>query len=132
MARILFARDGSRLGRYRLLYEVTPLVGMNAPSHKIYEFVKGAELVGNAPARSIVKAELDLTTNLGRNTVYEAVTEADASGRYRLRLGHATRGHSSALGIAETYRIRAGEVSEEIAIDEAAVLQGMRVEGPSF
>ncbi len=132
MAKTLFARDGSRLERYRLLYEVRPLDGVDVPSYKIFEFVKGAELSGSAPAHSLVKAELDLTTNLGRTTRYEAVTETDANGRYRLRLPYSTRGHSGSITIAQRYRIRVGELSDEIAIDESAVLQGLRVEGPNF
>lgn len=132
MAKTLFARDGSRLGRYRLLYEVRPLESVDVPSYKIFEFVKGAELFGRAPARSLVRADLDLTTNLGRETHYEAVTESDEAGHYRLRLPYSTRGHSGSIAIAERYRIRVGGVVEEVTIDESTVLQGVRVEGPSF
>jgi dolichyl-diphosphooligosaccharide--protein glycosyltransferase len=132
MARTLFARDGSRLGRYRLLHEVRPRRGVDVPSYKLFEFVKGAELSGRAPPRSLVKAELDLTTNLGRETRFEAVTESDATGHYRLRLPYATRGHPGSITTAERYQIRVGDTREGVAIDESAVQQGASVEGPSF
>jgi asparagine N-glycosylation enzyme membrane subunit Stt3 len=132
MAKILFARDGSRLERYRLLYEVGPIDGIEVPAYKIFEFVKGAELSGDAPPGSLVKAELDLETNLGREFVYVAVTESDATGRYRLRLAYATRGDTGGIQVAERYRIRAGDAGAEIEIEEEAVLQGTTIEGPSF
>jgi dolichyl-diphosphooligosaccharide--protein glycosyltransferase len=132
MARALFGRDGSRLGRYRLLYESSPLPGVNVPSHKIFEFVKGADVFGHAPAHSLVKAEIGFETNLGREAHYEAVVESDAAGGYHLRLPYATRGHEGAIKVAERYRIRVGGTLQEFTIDEAAVLGGLRVEGPSF
>jgi dolichyl-diphosphooligosaccharide--protein glycosyltransferase len=136
MAKTLFAGDGSRLGRYRLLHEVRPLLGVDLPSYKIFEFVKGAELLGTAPPRSLVVAELDLVTNLGRETRFETVVEADASGQYRLRLPYATQGltqrPTDSLQTAARYRISVGDAHAEIAIDEVAVQRGALVTGPSF
>lgn len=132
MAKTLFVRDGSRLGRYRLLYEVRPRRGGDVPSYKLFEFVKGAKLSGRAPPRSLVKAELDLTTNLGRETRFETVTESDATGHYRLRLPYATRGYPGSITTAERYQIRVGDTREGVAIDESAVQQGASVAGPSF
>ena len=132
MAKILFARDGSRLGRYRLLHEIRPLSGVDLPSYKIFEFVKGAELSGTAPPRSLVVAELDLVTNLGREIRFEMVTEADRSGRYRLRLPYATQGQPESTRTAPRYRIRVGDSLEEVAVDESAVQSGALVSGPSF
>jgi asparagine N-glycosylation enzyme membrane subunit Stt3 len=133
MAKTLFAGDGSRLGRYRLLHEVRPFSGTNVPSYKIFEFVKGADVSGTAPARSLVVAELDLVTNLGRKARFEMVTEADSSGQYRLRLPYATgtRG-PDATHTADRYQIRIKGSRQPIAIGEQAIQSGSPVVGPHF
>ncbi len=132
MAKRLFRRDGSRLGRYRLVYEARALSGTQAPSYKVFEFVKGAELAGGAPAGSLVVAELDVLTNLGREIRFEMVTEADKAGRYRLRLPYATRGGPESTQIAAHYQIRVGDRRKEAVLEEVHVQQGARVEGPAF
>jgi dolichyl-diphosphooligosaccharide--protein glycosyltransferase len=132
MAKTLFGRDGSRLGRYRLLHEIRPLAGAELPSYKIFEFVKGAELSGTAPPRSLVVAELDLVTNLGREIRFEMVTEADISGRYRLRLPYATQGQPASIRTAARYQIRVGDSLEQVAVDESSVQSGALISGPSF
>ena len=132
MATALFNGDGSRLGRYRLLYEVRALSGTQVPAYKIFEFVKGVELTGSAPPRSLVVAELELVTNLGRETRFEMVTEADALGRYRLQLPYSTQGRPESTRTAARYQIRAGDSVEEVAIDEAAVQSGAQIPGPNF
>ncbi len=132
MAKTLFERDGSRLGRYRLVHEVRPHRGLALPSYKIFEFVPGAELVGTAPARSLVKATLALTTNLGRETQVEAVGLSDAKGRYRVRLPYATGGEAGGLTTSPHYRVTSDGRTVEVAVDDLAVVQGTVVEGPSF
>jgi dolichyl-diphosphooligosaccharide--protein glycosyltransferase len=111
---------------------VRPHRGLTLPSYKIFEFVPGAELVGTAPARSLVKATLALTTNLGRETQVEAVGLSDAKGRYRVRLPYATGGEAGGLNTAPHYRVTSDGRTVEVAINDLAVLQGTVVEGPSF
>ncbi|MCP4036043.1 MAG: hypothetical protein GY733_03840 [bacterium] len=132
MARQLFLRDGARLGRYRLVHEVRPMAGVELPAYKVFEFVKGAELVGRAPPRALVRAELELTTNLARITRYEVVGEADSEGRYRLRLAHPTAGTSAGVETASHYRIRVGDLEATLAVPLAAVREGAEVPGPRF
>lgn len=140
MARALFDRDGSRLGRYRLLHEVAPLSGTEVPSYKIFEFVKGAQLEGSAAPRSLVRVELRRVSNLGRSVRFEMVTEADRSGRYRVRLPYATasggigaQGGTLDLGDdGSEYLVSSGGEVRRVAIEEASVQNGDVVSGPNF
>ena len=132
LAQTLFRRDGSRLGRFRLVHEVRPMAGVDVPAYKVFEFVKGAELLGQAPPRAIVRAELDLVTNLGRVARYEVVAQTDPQGRYRLQLAHPTVDMPGGIDVASHYRIRVAEVEKTLDVPDAAVQQGAVLRGPSF
>jgi hypothetical protein len=136
MAQRLFFGDGSLLGRFRLLYEVTPLRGSRLPSYKVFEFVEGAELVGRAPVGATVVAKLDLTTNLGRHVAFESRGQAAEDGLYRLRLPHPTTAHPPSIRPADAYRVSlagAGDsVETSVVISEAEVQRGERIAGPDF
>lgn len=135
MAKRLYRSDGSRLGRYRLVHEVRPMAGGDVPSYKVFEFVKGAEWVGRAPPRALVRAELDLVTSLGRETRYETVAQADGAGRYRLRLPYATGAVAGSVRSASRYRVTVraasgdatGSLRSELEVDESAVREGARI-----
>lgn len=132
IAKLLYQSDGSRMGRYRLLHEIRPPAGRELASYKIFEFVAGAELVGRAPARELVKAQLEFTTNLGREARFEMVALADADGRYRLRLPYATQGAPGELRTAARYRVTVDDVVQEVAVTESDVTQGATLDGPDF
>ena len=106
MAHRLHALDGSfasgvpALGRFRLVTE-GPLGGTGMEvlfgadearpvPYKLFEQVAGAQLRVEAPAGSLVTAELPLKTPAGRSLVYRVATETGAGGVARFRVPYAS------------------------------------------
>ena len=92
IARQLGDSDAGGLSRHRLLYErpVLRAAGAEKPrSHfRIFERVRGAEIVGWAPPGSPVAATLPYTSPTGRKGSFRGEARADSSGRFRLRVAH--------------------------------------------
>jgi dolichyl-diphosphooligosaccharide--protein glycosyltransferase len=146
--RALYARDGSAiwdaragaliapaLGRHRLVYET---LGRDfrdlaaAPVYKLFEVVAGAQVEGRAAPGRWIEASLALRTNRGREVAVRTRTVAEADGRYRLRLAHATRGGPPTLSVAPAWQLACGGERRALVVDEQAVQQGMRLDGPDL
>lgn len=129
----LYAGDASGLGQHRLVFE-TPLAERTAhlPSIKVFESVAGARLIGLAAPGAAVHASLEYRTPRGRGAVYRAETVSDASGRYALRLPHATRGGPASVRPDGAYRVVSGEKMERAEVDESQVQAGAEVPGPDL
>jgi hypothetical protein len=126
------------LARHRLVYESQPRPNDDdaAGSLKIFEIVKGALVVGRAPAGEIVEARLALSGPAG-GFEYRAHDRAGNDGRYRIRLPYFTResfenaptGDFAAEG---PYVIESADRTGVVNVEETAVLEGSRVEGPDL
>jgi dolichyl-diphosphooligosaccharide--protein glycosyltransferase len=144
----LFHRDGSEgvdpetgaqtapaLERHRLLYETLgrdftdPDAG---PVYKLFEVVPGAEVSGRAAPGREVEVSLALRTNRGRSLRYQTRVAADAEGRYRVRLPHATAGGPEGLKAAPFYRFACGDDVSGLQVGEPAVQQGLALRGPDL
>ena len=145
MAIALFRRDGSlartqadgasapAFERYRLIYDSKPLFFTDHPSeprYKIFEFVRGALIVGESAPGARIRATLALRSNRGRPFVYEATAIAAADGRYALRVPYATQGGPGGVHVAAAYSLACGDERQPLVVDESAVQAGARVEGP--
>jgi hypothetical protein len=120
--------------RHRLVYETAAKSHAPDPARpgfKVYEHVRGAEIVGAADAGARVEARLELETPR-RSFGWAASTRADPSGRYRLRVPYATGGSPPPVRPTARYRLRSGSQSSEVAVPEAAVLEGRRLAGPDL
>ena len=135
MRRRLSVDDSPGLARHRLLYE-SPLDARRAAvgrsDVRVFEYVRGAEVSGRAPAGAIVGATLGYESNRGRRGRYRTSAQADASGRYRLRLPYSTRGAPPGVATDPAYRISSGGRTVLLAVDERPVRDGLSLAGPSF
>lgn len=148
MAVALFLRDGSMaspaaeagpggaaLTRHRLIYDSRPLpftTHPTEPRYKVFEFVRGARIVGRAAPGAQVRATLEVRTNRGRRFVYSSTVSAAADGRYVLRLPYSTRGGPSSVRVDSAYVLECGDERQPLRVDESDVKDGTRVEGPSL
>jgi hypothetical protein len=99
----------------------------------VYEVVPGAEVVGQAEPGARIEASLPLAADGGFAHVYRAVTEADATGRWSLRLPYGNDGvPGGAIRVGRSYSLASGEERRQLAVPEAAVRAGDVVEGPAF
>ncbi|MBW2274054.1 MAG: hypothetical protein JRG96_12335 [Deltaproteobacteria bacterium] len=136
MLRRLSRDDSPDLRRHRLVFEY-PLhsrAGAGARSRlRIFEHVAGAELAGEAPPGTRVRARLGYQSNRGRRGEAVSRTMADDQGRYLLRLPYATRGAPPGA-VPDPHYIVSVEDGREarVVIEEEQVQRGARVRGPSF
>ncbi|MFP6623056.1 MAG: hypothetical protein VCC20_06235, partial [Myxococcota bacterium] len=99
---------------------------------RIFERVEGARMVGRAPPGTEVEASLAYESNRGRRGRYRTATQADASGRYELRLPHASRGGPPGIRSEGPYVVRTREGAVSVTVEERAVRAGAVVVGPDF
>jgi asparagine N-glycosylation enzyme membrane subunit Stt3 len=123
------------LTRHRLVFESIPEhpTGRSDPSvYKVFEYVPGARIEGRARPGARVSASVVLHTNRAREVRYWSEAEADASGRYVLRVPYANVGGPASVRVADRYEVRCeGEVAT-VAVAEAAVAGGRSVAGPDL
>jgi dolichyl-diphosphooligosaccharide--protein glycosyltransferase len=127
--------DSPGLEHHRLLWESPIEAGPGAPPRsevRIFEHVRGATVEGSAPKGASVHATLRYVSNRRRNGVFETATDADESGRSRMRLPYATRGAPPGISTETAYVVRSGGDAETLVVDELAVAEGLPVSGPSF
>ena len=105
---------------------------------KVFEYVKGAKIEGNAPdGSSIVEISTNITTSHGREFVYSQRLESESNGSYEFVVPYSTEG--PILGgtnfdvFAAPYKIRAGhlenetvvwDVEKEVSVNEKEVMEG--------
>ena len=112
--RLVFAADDSDLAREP---------GQRPFTVAVYEVVRGARVVGRAPAGSVVRFELELAPGAGPPLPYRARAAVAATGEYEIRLPY-----PSEAG----YVVRSGSRSGSLVLTEADVREGRTVAGPSF
>ena len=127
------ARRFPAFTRHRLLYETQ---GRSAQI-RVYERVAGAQIVGEAPAGSVVVALVRLASD-GEPFVYRASAQADSAGRYRLRLPYASETDAGGVRgddgvrVVDAIRVVAQGQDETVEVSEDAVRSGAVVAGPRF
>jgi dolichyl-diphosphooligosaccharide--protein glycosyltransferase len=127
--------DSPGLEHHRLLWESPLATGADALPRselRIFEFVPGALVEGAAAPGAQVRAALRYVSNRGRNGVFETAVYADESGRYRMRLPYATVAGPPGVATDPAYLIGSVGHSARLAIDEAAVQNGLTIAGPRF
>jgi asparagine N-glycosylation enzyme membrane subunit Stt3 len=136
----LYVQDGSAyavqgveqaaLGRYRLIYESlgqAPEQVKGTVSHyKIFEYVPGVELAGNANPESIVTVELPLRTRNGRRFHYFDRVVVKNDGTFSLRVPYATLGGASYVSAEGDYRLTVNGRTRSIQVLPGEVVTGAR------
>jgi len=118
------------VGRFRLHLESGPRPDSLYPLgvyFKAFEYVRGARLLGTAPAASEVLLRLTVRTNTGRAFTYRATSRSDEQGRFEFLVPYATEGSRSPCRAVSPYRIKAGEAVYRVQVPEVAVKQGLEV-----
>ncbi|VVB89943.1 Dolichyl-monophosphooligosaccharide--protein glycotransferase AglB [uncultured archaeon] len=140
--------DGNGLKRYRLVHESAQnpysdeqmiknvyniLYKGNIPVEnsglvKVFEFVKGANITGRAPAGSTVTLTNTIKTNIGRTIPYSQTTTA-INGTYVFTVPYSTTGTISGQTNFDTmptgpYNLTAGNLTKQVPVDENFVLNG--------
>lgn len=98
------------LEHFRLTYE------SGKKAVKIFEFVKGAKIIGQTPANSAVILSADVQTNQGRTFVYENTSQVGPDGRFEFTVPYAA-----------SYKIKIGRKEKEIKVSEEDVLEGKSI-----
>jgi asparagine N-glycosylation enzyme membrane subunit Stt3 len=143
---LLHRDDGSRetgesSGRFRLIAE-GPAGGRplwaafprGAPAsvtpYKLFEIVEGATLVAMAPPGTPVRAELELTTDVGRDFRYRAARRADITGVARIRVPYPTGTHGAGSEWTHAtgpYLVRVGGSTSRVDVTEDDVRRGAAI-----
>ncbi|MFP6628167.1 MAG: STT3 domain-containing protein [Myxococcota bacterium] len=127
--------DSPGLQHHRLVYEsriAGEYLAAGRSEFRIFERVEGARMVGRAPPGTQVEASLAYESNRGRRGRYRTATQADASGRYELRLAHASRGGPPGIRPEGPYVVRTRGGAVSVTVEERAVRAGAVVVGPDF
>jgi dolichyl-diphosphooligosaccharide--protein glycosyltransferase len=143
----LFRSDGSAaerqseggaapaLTRHRLIFEARPLPGAEPAgeaSFKVFEFVSGATVAGRASPGAQIRVTLPVRTNRGRKFVYTAEIAATTHGEYSVRVPYANTEGLRSVRVAPTYTFECRGERRAVRVDERAVAQGDRIEGPAL
>jgi dolichyl-diphosphooligosaccharide--protein glycosyltransferase len=91
--------------------------------YKLFEQVPGAVLEVRAPPGATVRAEVAVTTNLGRGFTWFTEQQLDAGGVARIRVPYATE-PAHRVRAKAPYLVRAGDRSARLRVPERAVLRG--------
>lgn len=128
--------DAAALRRIRLVYESAAgaphgSLGVMSAAVRVFERVRGATLVGRAAPDAPVDVAIDLITAQGRRRTVRDRVVADASGGFAVRVPYATGAQPGSAVTAGPVRLSCAGATREVAVDEAAVLDGEVVEvGP--
>lgn len=97
---------------------------------KIFEYVKGAKIIGFAPSGTKVKISTKITTNQGRKFTYEKSTISQ-DGKFEFIVPYSTEGKNGWLEngtkfevFAEPYEIKIGEKIIKINVKEKDIISG--------
>lgn len=96
---------------------------------KIFEYVKGAQVVGIAQANTTVEISVEVTTNTGRKFTYTQAAISDSKGRYKFIVPYSTTEFEKGQTKFDTkpsgkYKISMGNKSIEFDVTESDVLNG--------
>jgi len=126
------SENGLGLRQHRLIFETPGLQPGGPPVYRVYEYVKGARVVGRAAPGTEVSASLRYRTSLQRPGVFQTAARADRGGTYTLWLPYSTRGTPPALRTQAFYVLQAAGQTAPLFVDEWAVQRGARITGPDF
>lgn len=128
------------LSHFRLVYESkTPAAeGFfekpredNIKLFKIFEYVKGAKIIGNAPSGSEVEISTKIITNQGREFVYRKKVTANEDNEFEFILPYSTFGKDGWLEnetkfevFASPYKIKINDLERQVNISESDILEG--------
>ena len=121
------------LGHYRLVYESQSSVTTSGQKYvKIFEHVPGATIFGEAPPGTYVVISVPITTNRGRNFLYQQSTVADSDGEFSLIVPYSTEGPEDwstnfETGPAGPYTLRVGDLRYDVRVPEGAIIAGSSV-----
>ncbi|UGV40292.1 oligosaccharyl transferase, archaeosortase A system-associated [Methanococcoides orientis] len=98
---------------------------------KVFEYVEGAQVVGEAPKGEDVTISVTILTNIGRTFVYSQSSVSD--GTYSFTVPYSTQGPIDGETQFDTmpvgpYKISYGTVQEEVDVSERDVLDGNVIE----
>jgi len=143
--------DGSGLKKYRMVHETQAyqtdetgyknvynfFLGGNLPVEntgyvKIFEYVKGAKIIGTASPNESVKISTTILTGQGRTFEYSQSTTSDSQGRYEFTVPYSTEGSLAGETQFDTapsgpYIVSYGDTTKEVRVSEEAVLKGEEV-----
>lgn len=133
--------DIKPLNYFRLVYESETTVSFSSQdldneikSVKIFEYVKGARIIGKAKSGEKVSISTEITTNQGRKFIYDKSVQSE-NGRFEFIVPYSTFEKDGWLEnqtkfevFASPYKIKIGEREIEINISEMDVLEGREVE----
>ncbi|GAH96094.1 unnamed protein product, partial [marine sediment metagenome] len=112
------------LDHFRLVYESERTVispsedpGDDIKAVKIFEYVKGVRIIGQAKSGTGVTLSTEIETNQGRKFVYQKNTEAE-DGHFEFIVPYSTE------VFAQPYKLKIGDKEIEINISEEDVLEG--------
>jgi len=131
------------LRHYRLIHEspstIIAVGGQEIKFVKVFEYVKGARIGGNAPDGSVVEVATDVTTNRAREFVYSE-RKLSSNGSYEFVVPYSTEGPMEGGTnfdvFASPYKIKAGhrenetvvwDVEKEVSVPEEAVMEGKTI-----
>ncbi|WNY26525.1 STT3 domain-containing protein [Methanolapillus ohkumae] len=130
-----FTRTQDQESFYKSVYNF--LYGANVPVQntgyvKIFEYVKGATVSGNAAPNSTVTISVPIQTNQGRTFTYSQTTTVDANGHYVFTVPYSTTGPIAgqtnfAVKPTGSYTVSHDGVTSTVAVSEQAVLTGQTV-----
>ncbi|MHC1571297.1 MAG: oligosaccharyl transferase, archaeosortase A system-associated [Methanosarcinales archaeon] len=132
--------DMVRMGKdlYKLCvgkYWYNEVYGENVPLEysgyaKLFEYVKGANITGNAPDGATITITNTIETNIGRTFTYRQRTKA-VNGTYTLTVPYSTEGPIKREGYTNfdtgptgAYTLQAGNKTVEVQVPEEAVMKG--------
>lgn len=124
----LHVYDGSQSGHYRLVHESSTTVTTNpeVKDVKIFEYVKGATIVGTAQPNEVVYGAVTVLSNKGRKFDYFNSARADANGNYKLLVAYSTDNANSEVNALTPYTVVGKESQSEkkINISDSNVKNG--------
>ncbi len=96
----------------------------------LFERVRGARLVGQAPAGTLVTATVEIKHPGPPAFVFRQVGQADAAGRFTLQVPYATQDMPYGLVARSPWRVTFGGQTRDVQVPERAVQEGANVTIP--
>ncbi len=117
--------DGNGLSHYRLIYEsnTTAIREPDIKYVKIFEYVPGATIAGNASYNGDINVILNITTNQGRKFNYTRKTSPE-KGRYEIKVPYPTQGGKYGTGSYGNYIVQNSNITRMVSVSEQDVQEG--------